>query len=37
MFRMITYRVKKLLAWVIAILIVVLLFSGAYWLVTTFA
>lgn len=36
MFRMVTRRVKTIFAWLIAIVLVVLLFSGAWWLVTTF-
>lgn len=34
MFRMVVYRVKKLIAWALAIVVVLLLVSGAWWLVT---
>lgn len=32
MFRMVTYRIKKLIAWAIAIFVVLLMASGAWWL-----
>jgi hypothetical protein len=34
MFRMVTRRVKKMLAWILAIGAVLLMFSGAWWLVS---
>lgn len=33
MFRMVVYRVKKILAWVFAIVVVLLLASGLWWVV----
>lgn len=34
MFRMVVWRVKKIVAWMLAIVVVVLLASGAWWLVS---
>lgn len=31
---MITYRIKKLIAWAIALVVVMLMASGAYWLLS---
>lgn len=34
MFRMVTRRIKKLVAWILAVLVVLLMASGAWWLLT---
>lgn len=34
MFRMVVRRVKVLLSWLLAIVVVILLVSGAWWLLT---
>lgn len=34
MYRMIVHRVKKLIAWALAIVVVVMLAAGAWWLVS---
>ena len=31
---MVVYRVKKIIAWVLAFLVILLLVAGAWWLVT---
>lgn len=34
MYRMVVYRVKKLIAWAFAIVVVIMLAAGAWWLLS---